>query len=190
MLSSLQMYRASPEAFFTSLDKKMAELEAKIDGTHKRFEDLANLSDAILTKIAEVRAHSEAPRTWTYLAALPNLYFNDVSPAEQADGVSKRSVGRSGRLTARLNLPRNCQYFFMFRAVEFVNAAAAATLSLTVNGDPYPWLDVQDGVFKTIVLESKETDSLEFTIAVDPSTLDETVDMSFSFAQILIERRG
>jgi hypothetical protein len=190
MLGSLQMYRASPEAFFASLDKKIAELEAKINGAHKRFEDLASLSDAILTRIAEVRSHSEAPKTWTYLAALPNLYFADVSPAENIGGVVRRWVGRSGRIGARLNLPRTCQYYCMFRAVEFANPALAATLSLTVNGEPYPWLDAKDGIYKTLILESADQDYLEFNIAVNTSTLDERRDVSFSFAQILLERRG
>ena len=190
MLGSFQIYRASPEAFFASFDKKMAELETKINGAHKRFEDLANLSDAILTKISEVRAHSEAPKSWTYFAALPNLYFDDVFAAERLGTVTRRWVGRSGRLTTRLNLPRNCQYLVMFRAVEFVNAATAATIKLTVDGDHYPWLESKDGVYKTVVLENPDVDYLEFVIGVDTNMLDEARDASFSFAQILFERRG
>lgn len=152
--------------------------------------DIAKLSDALITGAAERGAQSPAPTKWMYDVRLPNIYFSDVFNFEVADGRAKRWVGRSGSIGTKLLLPRNCQYDFTFHAADFVTPEARDTLKLSINGEPYSWLDKTDSAFHTMVLESTEAVDLEFVLAVDPAHLLESKDVSFSFSQILIERRG
>jgi len=152
--------------------------------------DIAKLSDSLITEVTPRGTQSPPPTKWLYDVRLPNIFFDDVFNVEIFEAGAKRWVGRSGSIGAKLALPRNCQYDFTFHAVDFISPEVRETLTLSINGETYSWLDETGSVFRTVVLESADAAHLEFTLAVDPASLAESDTVSFSFSQILIERRG
>jgi hypothetical protein len=132
---------------------------------------------------------SPAPARWTYDVRLPNLYFDNVYEPELTEEGAKMWVRRSGRLRARLDLPRNVQYLFCISVVDFAVPEARESFRIAVDGRVYPWLAVDTNVFSTIILEAPEAQALEFEISLDSDLLP-AEDISFSFNRIDIKRRA
>lgn len=190
MSNSFNLYKASPEAFFATLDKNLAELTARLDECIARLDGLSGLGEAFLTNDLAGTLGGQPQTAWTYDAALPNKYFADVFAPEHAAPRTKRWVGKTGRIGTRLGLSRSFQYDFIVRVVNFVSPEAETSFTLTVNDEPYPWLETKDGTFRTIILESPEATELAFELAIDPATVPTGKDVTFAFASIAIDRRG
>lgn len=185
-----KLYRASPEGCFLYIRDKIEELDGKLNNLSRYVNDIVKLSDALITDAAQRSSQIQAPTKWMYDVRLPNIYFSDVFDCERVSSGFKRWVGRSGSIGTKLLLPRNCQYDFTFFAQDFISPELRDSLTLSINGETYPWLDKTGSTFHTVVLESPEATHLEFVLAVDSASLPESKDVSFSFSQILIERRG
>lgn len=190
MSDSFKLFRASPEAFFVSFDKKMQDAELQLKACLARTDSISALGDMLLTKKMPLLQREMAPKSWTYVANLPNLYFSDVFDAEVNGSEVKRWVGKSGRISASIPLVRSFQYDFAVEVVNFTSKEVEATFTLKVNGEVYPWLEVVDGRYKTIILESRTASELEFELSVDMAADASNKDVSFSFREISISSRG
>jgi hypothetical protein len=190
MMNSSKLYKASPEAFFAALDNSIAQLETRLEECATRLDGISGLADRFLTDALPAKLVAAPCTGWSYFAALPNPYFADIFAPEHGTAGAKRWVGKSGRIGARLGLSRALQYDFAIHVVDFASHAAEASFALTINGQPYPWLDTAGHVFRTVVLEDPEAATFEFSIGVDPATIAEDKDVSFSFSMITVTRRG
>jgi len=190
---SLKLYRASPEAFFSSLDKKLLEIESQMSNCLNRIDDISALGEQFLATRFSVQAALVRPTSWIYFASLPNCYFDDVFEPEKVDGVIKRWVGRSGHISLDLGLDRSFQYDFEIKIHDFVSLEVAKTITLSVDGQLYPWIEVENLCHRTVILENAAADTLEIELAVD-ATLGAVEgggkDVTFSFSTITIQKRG
>jgi hypothetical protein len=189
MMNSSKLYKASPEAFFEELDKNIAQLGAHLDECISRLDGISNLADRFLTGGLPGTLAIQAPTEWSYFAALPNPYFADVFPPEPTGERTKRWVGRSGRIGARLGLSRALQYDFVIHVIDFVSVEAEASFALTVNGETYPWLSTDNHIFQTMIMENPKETTFDFSVGIDPATVPGGKDVSFSFAMITVARR-
>jgi hypothetical protein len=184
-----QLYRASPEAFFSALDKAFTEIDIQLRDCITRLDGLSDLADRFLTQDLALRSADPRPTSWTYHAALPNAYFTDVFASETCGSGFKRWVGKTGSLKLRLSLPRSLQYDFAIKIIDFASPEAEASFALSINDQVYPWLGQEDRLFQTIIQEHATDLVLEFEVAVAPDSIPADRDVSFSFATIEVRAR-
>jgi hypothetical protein len=190
MVNLYRLYQASPEEFCTELDKAISRIDSRLSEDSARVETLVRLQEEFLRINLSRQLVTEPATAWTYRARLPNRYFMDVFEPEQDDGGGKRWVGASGRLGTRLLVPRAVQYDFSVTVADFVSAEAERSFTLKIDGEVYPWLDTEGWVYSTVLLEEPASSGLDFELSVDPATIPQGRDVSFSFRSIDLTRRG
>jgi hypothetical protein len=189
MQRSSELFQIAPDEFFAGIDRDFAEIRATLAEVAQRAEAVGELCEAVVrTRAAPPAAGAPASR-WTFDARLPNFLFADVFEPEPLTDGAKRWVGGSGRIAAALRLPRHVQYDFAIQVEEFASEAAARSFWLRINGVQYPWLDHAGKRYTSIVLDDADADGLNFEIGVDPASLPDTADVSFSFRSIDVSRR-
>jgi hypothetical protein len=184
-----RLYEASPEAALAEIEETVAQLGARLTAVSEAADSLRGLFDSTLQTLTTPAAQVPAPTRWTYDVRLPNVYFDDLFEPEFAPEGAKRWVRRSGLLRTRLGLPRNVQYDFSVRVVNFVVPETRPSFRLSVDDKEYPWLSVDDNLFSTVILEDPKEDGLEFEISIDSSQIPEEKNTSFSFSFIDIVKR-
>jgi hypothetical protein len=194
MIDLYRLYQTSPEEFCAELDKalsKIQQIDAKLYESSGRVESLALLYEAFLKTTLSRQLITEPANSWTYDARLPNRYFKDsVFPPERRGNGFLRWVRNDGRLAAKIVVSRVFQYNFAISIADFVSPEAEASFALRVDGTEYPWISADARVFKTIILEDPDSSELDFELFVDPGTVPEGKDTSFSFFSIDINRRA
>lgn len=183
------LYNASPRAFFTALDARFKDLDDRIENIRTQVAGISDLADAFIRRLPQHLAPAAAPTQWTYRAELPNLYFDDVFEPEMK-ALPLRWVGKTGRLTWTLRLPRIAQYDFSVQCVDFSSEDMRSSLCLKVGGTRYPWVNTENNLFETIILENDEEGDMVLELGVNPGTVVTQNDVTFSFSRIDVCRRG
>jgi hypothetical protein len=188
MTGLYQLYDASPEECFKELGDTLDTLKAQVAELAHRSELLENLFDGVVKNLA-TRPVAEVPATsWTYDVRLPNLYFKDVFEPEIGPGFAKRWVSGNGILRANLRLPRNVQYDFSIKVVDFPLPEYEETFYIQADGRRYNWLKAENRKFETIILEDPTAMDLEFEVGVIVSPAIGERNISFSFSEIQIRK--
>ena len=189
MQRSLETYQLCPEEFFTGADRAFAELRSSIAAITARTDALADLCTELARTRLPLQASPPATR-WSYDARLPNFAFSDVfEPEALADGGYKRWVNASGRLAARLRLPRHVQYDLAIQIEEFCSEAAAQSFFLRIDGVQYPWLGHASRRYTSLILDDPDAETLDFEVGVAAETIPADHDTTFSFRSIDVVRR-
>lgn len=185
MSSLIELFHASPEACFEDIGRSVSALDKTVLRTSDELQKIAALVDKLVLGKLSTFA-SQSSRQWMYDVRLPNKYFPGIYDAETTLSGAKRWVGPSGAIGGTLLLPRSHQYRFEVQIVDFATPMAEASFSLVIDGEPYPWLNTDDRLYRTLILEAAEREDLSFSLAVDPETCNSD-GVSFSFAHIRVE---
>jgi hypothetical protein len=189
-----RLYQASPEEFYAELDKALLtiqQIDARLSESSARVEAMVLLYEEFLRNSLSRHLITEAATSWTYHACLPNRYFKEsVCMPEKYGNGYKRWVRNDARLCARIVLPRAVQYNFTISVVDFISPEAEKSFTLKVDGTEYPWMSADRRVFKTVILEEPASPFLDFEIFIDPRTVPDGRDVSFSFTSIDLTRRA
>jgi hypothetical protein len=188
------LYQASPEEFCAELDNalsKMRQIDARLSECSTRIEAMALLQEEFLKTSLSRQLVSDAPRSWTYDACLPNRYFKDsvLGPERDANGF-KRWVRSDARLSARIAVPRIFQYNFSISVADFVSPGAEESFTLKVDGKQYPWMSADGRLFKTVILDDPASAAIDFELFVDPRAVPDGKEVAFSFRSINLIRRA
>jgi len=183
------LFHASPELFFEDLSRRLRVIDERIERLTGRIDDLAEAMETFMRKdLPALRARPDVT-AWTFHALMPNTVFETVYEAELLPTGAKRWVNATGRLAARLALPRTRQYHFEVLVADFVSPEAEASFVLKVGGQHCPWLSRDGKLFKALVPEDPDAATLDFVLEVDPAACGDR-DVSFSFQTIRVYANG
>jgi hypothetical protein len=189
MQRSLERFQISPEDYFAGVDRAFEEMRSGIGALARRADDLSALCEELALVRLAGPAAAPPPSRWTYDVRLPNHLFADLFDAEEIAGGAKRWVGTGCRLGVTLRMPRNVQYDLAIQIEDFVSETAAKSFFLRIDGVQYPWLSHEGKRYTSLVLIDEAAETLGIEIGVDPSSLPDGRDVSFSFRSIDVARR-
>ncbi|MBK8211957.1 MAG: hypothetical protein IPK78_20470 [Rhodospirillales bacterium] len=179
-----QLFLASEDAFFTSLECRIAELEGRLFECEGQIENYAAICERLSAHALAAMTRGPAPTAWSYDVRMPNIYFDDVFDIEWSDGDAKRWVGAGNALKGQLLLDRRHQYRVNVEIVNFVSAEAESSFSISVGNTDLPWLEMSERIYSTIIPEAANESILAFRIGVSNESRSAEKDVSFSFRKL------
>lgn len=180
------LFNASPEAFFEELGNRFRTLDARIDRLNERIDRLADVIESHLTTGLPIARAVAERRDWSYDVRMPNIYFDNVFDLETGANYVKRWVSGTGRIAGRLALPRDIPLAFEILVMDFATDEARRSFALSVDNQRVAWEEAGPKLYRAVVGPSPTARGLGFTVGIDPATLGEKKEVSFSFSSISV----
>ena len=187
-MKTAKLYTASKTAFFNEYENTIRTLHDKIDQLTRRSEEIEDLYFDLIRKNASIKFRADPPSCWIYDVRMPNLMFSGLHQLQENHPPPRRWVGPNGVLKGHLALPRHVQYTFRIFVVDFVDRNCEKSFALKIDGHVHGWLAVDQQVYTAVTVEAPAESDLRFEVGVDPRTLPDGADLSFSFSRIEIRR--
>jgi hypothetical protein len=180
-----------------SANNGLEALAARLDALEKaqlssaeKLNALSVIFDHSLRASLRSMKATQALRTWTYDARMPNTVFTQLAlPERDADGKWFRWVSDRNAVSGQLDdFPRSLQYDLVVDVAAFPNSEAEQTFYVAANGLELPWLEVDNRVYQTIIPTSQR-DMLYLEIGVSPTACQSAGGNAFAFSKIELKAR-
>jgi hypothetical protein len=166
------------------LQTRLAEIEKAQESISARVDAFAVAIDQAIKSSLRAARSSQALRTWTFDARMPNTAFQQVGlPERDAAGTWFRWVTRSHELSGELDLPRGTQYRLSIVVTAFPSTDAEESFAIRADGLSLPWLTVEGGVYTTVI-PTASREKLALAIGVNPFTAQEAGGRAFAFSRL------